>query len=65
MTGPLGFSIVNTAQDDRYRLHKTVISHPHQDCVLMRTRVEADEAILRTLGPVLPPDVHLRVVDVA
>ena len=45
----LGFSIVNKAQDGRYRLHKTVISHPHQDCVLMRTRVEADEAILPTL----------------
>jgi len=37
----LGFSILNEAENGRYRLHKTVISHPHQDCVLMRTRVGA------------------------
>jgi len=45
----LGFSIVNTAENDRYRLRKTVISHPHQDCVLMRTRVDADPTRLPAL----------------
>ena len=57
----LGFSIVNKAQDGRYRLHKTVISHPHQDCVLMRTRVEADEAILPTLQLYILCAPHLEV----
>jgi glucoamylase len=45
----LGFSIDNVAENRRYRLHKTVISHPHQDCVLMRTRVAANADDLRTL----------------
>jgi len=40
------FSIVNDAENGRYRLDKTIISHPHQDCVLMRTRfsMASDEA---------------------
>jgi len=37
----LGFAVVNEAENGRYRLRKTVISDPHQDCVLMRTHVEA------------------------
>ena len=45
----LGFSVVNEGHNGRYRLRKTVISHPHQDCVLMRTRAEADEDVFRTL----------------
>ena len=43
----LGFEIVNVA--DRYTIRKTVIGHPHQDCVLMRTRFEADPDLLKTL----------------
>lgn len=45
----LGFTIVNDAENGQYRLRKTVISHPHQDCVLMRTQVEASVEDARTL----------------
>lgn len=45
----LGFTVVNEAENGRYRLRKTVISHPHQDCVLMRTRVDATTDDLRAL----------------
>lgn len=43
-TAALGFEITNTAKNGLYTLHKTLIGHPHQDCVLMRTRIEAPEA---------------------
>jgi glucoamylase len=45
----LGFDIVNVADKPRYTLRKTLIGHPHQDCVLMRTRIEADPDVLRDL----------------
>jgi len=45
----LGFDIVNSASAPRYTLRKTLIGHPHQDCVLMRTRVEADDELLKNL----------------
>ena len=45
----LGFDIVNVADEPRYTLRKTLIGHPHQDCVLMRTRVEADPDVLKNL----------------
>jgi glucoamylase len=45
----LGFRIVNVAEHDLYTIDKTVIGHPHQDCVLMRTRFDAAPDILRRL----------------
>jgi len=45
----LGFTIVNKAENGRYRLRKTVISHPHQDCVLMRTHVDVKAEDTRAL----------------
>jgi glucoamylase len=45
----LGFEIVNVADAPRYTLRKTLIGHPHQDCVLMRTRVEAEPDVLKRL----------------
>jgi glucoamylase len=45
----LGFEIVNVADEPRYTLRKTLIGHPHQDCVLMRTRVEAAPDVLPRL----------------
>jgi len=45
----LGFNIVNVADEPRYTLRKTLIGHPHHDCVLMRTRVEAEPDVLNTL----------------
>jgi glucoamylase len=45
----LGFDIVNVADQPRYTLRKTLIGHPHQDCVLMRTRIETDPDVFKTL----------------
>jgi glucoamylase len=45
----LGFEIVNTADNPRYTLRKTVIGAPHHDCVLMRTRLEADPDLMKRL----------------
>jgi glucoamylase len=45
----LGFEIVNASAQPAYTIRKTVIGHPHQDSVLVRTRVEADESFLKTL----------------
>jgi hypothetical protein len=40
---------VNEAENGRYRIRKTVISHPHQDCVLMRTHVDVSAEDARAL----------------
>src|SRR6266849_312046 len=45
----LGFEIVNVAENKLYTIRKTLIGHPHQDCVLMRTRFEADRDVRRRL----------------
>jgi glucoamylase len=45
----LGFTIVNVAENQLYTIDKTVIGHPHQDCVLMRARFDADPDVLRRL----------------
>ncbi|MCU1383154.1 MAG: Glucan 1,4-alpha-glucosidase [Acidobacteria bacterium] len=45
----LGFEIVNVADEPRYTLRKTLIGHPHQDCVLMRTRLDAAPEVLNRL----------------
>jgi glucoamylase len=45
----LGFEIVNVADNQLYTIRKTLIGCPHQDCVLMRTRFEADQEVLRRL----------------
>src|ERR1700682_830723 len=45
----LGFEIVNVAENRLYTIRKTLIGDPHQDCVLMRTRFEADPDVLRRL----------------
>jgi glucoamylase len=45
----LGFEIVNTSARPAYTIRKTVIGHPHQDCVLVRTRFEADASLLKKL----------------
>src|SRR5260370_33806384 len=45
----LGFTIVSVAEHDLYTIEKTVIAHPHQDSVLMRTRLVAPPDVLRRL----------------
>ena len=45
----LGFQIINVARNRGYTIRKTVIGHPHHDCVLMHTRLEADPEMLKRL----------------
>jgi glucoamylase len=47
--GTLGFRITNTDPQGRYRILKEVIADPHQACVLVQTRVEADAGMLARL----------------
>lgn len=45
----LGFRIVASDPDGRYRIFKEVIADPHEACVLLRTRFEADDTLLTDL----------------
>lgn len=38
----LGFRVIGSDPQARYRLHKELIADPHEACVLLRTRLEAD-----------------------
>src|ERR1700755_2368179 len=33
----LGFEVVNQEKDGRYKIHKTILGDPHQNCLLIRT----------------------------
>src|SRR5260370_35293564 len=37
----LGFEVTSRENEGRYTLHKTIIGDPHQDCLLIRTPIEA------------------------
>jgi glucoamylase len=41
--------IINSDREGRYRIIKEVIADPHLSCVLIRTRLEGDEALLKKL----------------
>lgn len=45
----LGFRIVSTDREGRYRILKEIITDPHQPCVLLHTHFEADPAWLSRL----------------
>ncbi len=45
----LGFRVINSDREGRYRIVKEIIADPHQACVLIHTRLEAEPAILRQL----------------
>lgn len=45
----LGYRITNTDPEHRYKIVKELIAAPHQDCLLMRTLVEADAEVLAKL----------------
>ena len=45
----LGYRLVNTDPAQRYRIVKEIIADPHLPCVLVRTRLEGDEALLEKL----------------
>lgn len=45
----LGFRVTNSDPEGRYRLLKEIISDPHNNCVLIRTRLEGDSSFLSKL----------------
>jgi glucoamylase len=45
----LGFEVINLEKEGRYSIHKTVLGNPHQNCLLVRTRLEAPAALLPKL----------------
>ena len=47
--GVLGYGITNVDPEGRYRILKEVIADPHQPCVLVKTRVDADPDMLARL----------------
>ena len=57
----LGFEIVNVAENGLYTIRKTIIGAPHHDCVLMRTRFEADADVLRRLRVYILCAPHLEI----
>ncbi len=47
--GALGYRVTNTCRERPYRIIKEIIADPHYACLLIRTRLEADEALLPRL----------------
>jgi glucoamylase len=45
----LGYKVTNVDREGRYRIIKEVIADPHHACVLIHTRLEAKEPLLRKL----------------
>ena len=45
----LGYSVTSQSPGGRYTLHKQIISDPHQPCLLIRTRLEGEEALVSRL----------------
>ncbi len=45
----LGFEVVNREKEGRYSIHKTILGDPHQNCLLMRARLDAPPELLARL----------------
>ena len=45
----LGFEVTKREKEGRYTIHKTIVGDPHQNCLLVRTRLEAPPELLRKL----------------
>ena len=45
----LGYRVISSDRDQRYRLVKEIISDPHQPCVLINTRLEGTPEFLKKL----------------
>src|SRR5215475_14602519 len=45
----LGFEATNRQKEGRYTIHKTIIGDPHQNCLLVQTRLEAPPELLPKL----------------
>ena len=45
----LGFRVTNHEKEGRYKVHRTILGDPHQNCLLIHTRVEAPPELLSKL----------------
>ena len=45
----LGFEVINREKEGRYRIHKTILGDPHQNCLLVHTRLEAPPELVSKL----------------
>jgi len=45
----LGFEVNNRENEGRYSIHKTILGDPHQNCLLVRTRLDAPNDLLQRL----------------
>ena len=45
----LGFDFINREKEGRYSIHKTILGDPHQNALLVNTRLEAPPDLLRKL----------------
>jgi glucoamylase len=45
----LGYRLINSDREKRYRIVKEVIADPHLPCILIHTRLEGDETLLEKL----------------
>ena len=45
----LGFEVINREKESRYTIYKTILGDPHQNCLLVRARLEAPAELLPKL----------------
>src|SRR5262245_20354284 len=45
----LGFEVTNREREGRYSIHKTILGDPHQNCLLVRARLEGPSELLRKI----------------
>ena len=57
----LGFDVVKREKEGRYSIHKTILGDPHQNCLLMRTRLEAPPELLTKLRMYILCAPHLEI----
>ena len=57
----LGFEVTGREKEGRYTLKKTVIGDPHQNCLLIRTRIEASPELLSKLRVYMLCAPHLEI----
>lgn len=57
----LGFKVISSDPAGRYRIAKEIITDPHEACVLLHTRLEADPVLLPSLRLFVLSAPHLEV----
>jgi len=57
----LGFDVTNRESEGRYAIHKAILGDPHQNCLLMHTRLEAPPELLRRLQMYILLAPHLEI----